>query len=308
MNLTQLEYYVTTVSKGSFSQAGKTLFVTPQAIAKAVSDLEKELKAKLLVRSAQRISPTDFGLLFAKKAEEILESVQELHTFTRSHFESLEMQGEITLCIAVFPYRGSILKQSAVEEMHLAYPQLHMRTFFDSGDACFSAVESDLVDAAIVLGRVDDPDIECTKLATLELCVALSADNPLSSKEYINISELKTLSIARPCALRYCYSAITERLLQHKIEPQYVEVQPFRETHQKFLTCSKSAMFVAGDQQLYELYEGIAIKRLAENERILIPICLINKKQKTTHLIQKIGNHLICLGKEAVISLSDAES
>lgn len=57
MNLSQLEYFVATVQYGSFAQAGKALFVTPQAVSRAVNDLEKELEVKLLEKDGKSVAP-----------------------------------------------------------------------------------------------------------------------------------------------------------------------------------------------------------------------------------------------------------
>ena len=48
MNIKQVRYYVEAVSKGSLSAAAKDMYVTVQAISKAIVNLEKELDCDLL--------------------------------------------------------------------------------------------------------------------------------------------------------------------------------------------------------------------------------------------------------------------
>lgn len=43
MNISQLEYLVKAIELKSFTLAGRSLFVSSQAVSKAVGDLEKEL-------------------------------------------------------------------------------------------------------------------------------------------------------------------------------------------------------------------------------------------------------------------------
>lgn len=68
MNLAQFEYLVAVVDKGSYARASKSLYVTPQAMSKAVNDMERELGIELFVRSGRHIKPTDAALRIVEHA------------------------------------------------------------------------------------------------------------------------------------------------------------------------------------------------------------------------------------------------
>ena len=83
MNISQLEYFVTTVQYGSFTMAAKELFVTPQAVSKSVGDLERELHVQLCEKSGRCVKPTEFGRMFAARASEALSCLVDLETLAK---------------------------------------------------------------------------------------------------------------------------------------------------------------------------------------------------------------------------------
>ena len=59
MNIKQVKYFVGAVDKGSLSAAAKDLYVTVQAISKAIANLETELGGDLLERGCRGVKPTE---------------------------------------------------------------------------------------------------------------------------------------------------------------------------------------------------------------------------------------------------------
>lgn len=299
MNLNRLEYFVATVQNGSFSAAGKSLFVTPQALSKAVDDLEKDLGVKLLKKSGKGVSPTSFGLMFSERAAEALAGVYDLRSLAKCHVESSELCGKIVLSIAKTAYRGKIVDQSAIAELHQAYPLLRIEVLSNSSSVSLASVEAGAADAAIVLGRPNNPELEYIKLAMLELYVAVSADSPLASQNSVNICDLSEVPVALPLDFSCCYRAIKQAVSQRGLEPVFTEVHPSVGAQQDFLANSKGAIFVSADQELLKTYSGIAIKRMVKDDRIQIPVYMVYKNQKASHLIEGVAQYFIGVGKEA---------
>ena len=59
MNLIQLEAFIRVADSGSFSQAARELFLTQPTVSSHISGLEKELNARLFVRTTKSVSLTD---------------------------------------------------------------------------------------------------------------------------------------------------------------------------------------------------------------------------------------------------------
>ncbi|MEG0374067.1 MAG: LysR family transcriptional regulator, partial [Raoultibacter sp.] len=58
LEMRQLEYFVTAASAGSYAQAAKQLFVSPQAISKSVQILEGRIGVALFERGPNGIALT----------------------------------------------------------------------------------------------------------------------------------------------------------------------------------------------------------------------------------------------------------
>ncbi|MES2103827.1 MAG: LysR substrate-binding domain-containing protein [Pseudomonadota bacterium] len=75
MELRQLRYFVAIVDHGSLSRAARVLHIVQPALTQQLQQLEEELGASLLHRSAQGMLPTDAGKLFYEHAQAILKQV-----------------------------------------------------------------------------------------------------------------------------------------------------------------------------------------------------------------------------------------
>lgn len=292
MNYSQLEYFVATVENGSFSSASKALFITPQAISKAVSELEKELGAQLLTKNGRRISPTPLGLLFSEKAHEALEYVLDLKSFVEYYSNDGSEQGAITLAVASSPYRGNIISMQNINKIKNALTKLDIIVIFNSNSACLSALSHGLVDAAIIAGRVENADIDCYRLFSFKPQLAMSSTHPLSKKTSIRASDLCSYNIARPTDLGHCYRIITNHLRNLNIEPQYVDIEPFISSYRKFFLEDQGVMFAAQDPEFMRMHKNTVLKSFSKNEGIDIPICLACSKTHDSKALSSFKNYL----------------
>jgi LysR family nitrogen assimilation transcriptional regulator len=77
MELRQLRYFVAIVDHGSLSRAARVLHVAQPALTQQIRQLEDELGAQLLHRSAQGVMSTDAGKTFYEHAQAILKQVDD---------------------------------------------------------------------------------------------------------------------------------------------------------------------------------------------------------------------------------------
>jgi LysR family nitrogen assimilation transcriptional regulator len=77
MELRQLRYFVAIVDHGSLSRAAVVLHVAQPALTQQLRQLEEELGAQLLHRSAQGVLSTDAGKVFYEHAQAILKQVSD---------------------------------------------------------------------------------------------------------------------------------------------------------------------------------------------------------------------------------------
>lgn len=83
MELRQLRYFVAIVDHGSLSRAARVLHIVQPALTQQLQQLEEELGATLLHRSAQGMQATDAGKIFYEHALAILKQVSDAKSAVR---------------------------------------------------------------------------------------------------------------------------------------------------------------------------------------------------------------------------------
>lgn len=77
MTIEHLKYFLASARLGSMSLAAQELHISPQAISKAVKNLEKEFNCTLFLRSSTAgLHLTEYGELFLQTAENIMAQIQ----------------------------------------------------------------------------------------------------------------------------------------------------------------------------------------------------------------------------------------
>ncbi|MCB7038343.1 LysR family transcriptional regulator [Eggerthella sinensis] len=274
MNISQLEYFVTTVQYGSFTMAAKELFVTPQAVSKSVGDLERELHVQLCEKSGRCVKPTEFGRMFAARASEALSCLVDLETLAK-HQERFESdEGRISLAVACSPCRGNVIHASDFDGFAKSNPRITLTTTYTSSGACLGAVEEGVVDAAVMVGRTSKPGISSVKLLAYPLHVAMAASHPLASNATIRVTDLEGVPLAAPEDLRYCRSVITDHLRARNVEPHYVSLEPFVDRHRAFLHGERGVVFMVPDPAIDVLYPSVVLRPVHQDDFMSIPLCL----------------------------------
>lgn len=121
-----IQVFIEVADKRGFAAAARSLNMSPPAVTRAVSMLEKELGTRLLVRTTRSVRLTENGQRFLEDARRILLDLEEAEeAATGSHAEP---RGELHVTapalfgrMYVTPILGSFLSQ---------HPQLRARTLF----------------------------------------------------------------------------------------------------------------------------------------------------------------------------------
>ena len=76
MELRVIKYFLAVAKEENISKAADSLNVTQPTLSRQLMDLEYELGAPLFIRGKRKITLTDQGLLFKKRAEDIMDLVR----------------------------------------------------------------------------------------------------------------------------------------------------------------------------------------------------------------------------------------
>ena len=293
MNLNQLRYFVEAVSSGNFTSAGKNLFATPQAISKAINDLEKELQVELFYRKGNKVEPTSAGKLLAHKASEVLSGIEDIRSIAELYKSPQKQTGRLSLAIAVSPYRGSMEFGGYLDGFKNAFPFINVESLENFSSICATAVQDGLVDIAITTGRFNGPDIKCLRVFDIELIVALSELHPLTVNEEIRSSDLGSYPVATPSDLGYLYHLLKAHFSNRRIDPTFIAVAPSVSSHMSFMKEKNGVIYVANDPESIKLYQGITTKRFIAEDRISLPVCLVYSKSSNNPTIPTFIDYML---------------
>ena len=76
MEIRVLNYFLAVAREQSISGAAKFLHLSQPTLSRQLKDLEEEFGKQLFIRGNKKITLTEDGILFRKRAEEIIELVR----------------------------------------------------------------------------------------------------------------------------------------------------------------------------------------------------------------------------------------
>lgn len=220
MNFSQLEYFVYAAELGSFALASKASFVNPSTISLAVSNLEKELGVKLLIRSSNGVTLTEAGSEFFDQSSAALNSIKNLKNFPQTRVAQ-ENAGELILGIATDFWDGNVISDRVLNSFERAFPGIAVSIFNASSVECLKALNRSIVDTAVVVGAADEGKYDYTRLFGKKVSLLVGAENPLASEKEIRINDLFDVPIAMPSDIGYLYDKIVSLYAVHGRSPNF---------------------------------------------------------------------------------------
>ena len=297
MNINQLEYLVTAMDYGSFADAAKVLYVTPQAVSKGISDLEKELQISLFQKSGRGVEPTSDGVLLSVKAQEIIQSCSDLKiaasSFSANKEHGVAISGKLNLAVASSPYEGGVIEQNFFTEFAEKYPQVKISLNYSSSGTCISALQEGIVDASIVVGRFESKGFNCTKLYQSTLRIAVASSHPLASKSQVTLTDIEKYPLAKPYDLRCIFPAIDQRLVERNCAAEFVEIPPMINQYENFLQNENGIVFLTYDSCLEKLLKNVSYISISPDDRIALSICFVYRKGASERISAALHRNLI---------------
>ena len=158
--LQELTVFVRAAEGGSFSRAGRELNLSQPSVSRIVSELERRLGVKLLLRSTRSVSLTDAGTVFLDRARAVLAEIEEAEDAARG---ADSLRGTIRLALPMMYGVREIIPR--LPDFLAAHPL--MRIEMTVRDELQNLV-AEGVDIAIRLGTPADSAYGAKKLATLD--------------------------------------------------------------------------------------------------------------------------------------------
>lgn len=196
LDIRQLEYFVSAASTGSYSQAARQLFVTPQAISRSIQLLEARIGTQLFRRTPSGIALTDAGTACLQPAQEALSSLQRLQDLAASYRQDESIAvilGAHSLC---FRENGGSIDRTELIAFQKQHSTLALSFIEMAGNAVIDALRSDAIDIGVTVpphALAKSNDLERRSLKSFPIAAVVSQDfarDFAQGRDIISIDEL----------------------------------------------------------------------------------------------------------------------
>jgi DNA-binding transcriptional LysR family regulator len=140
------------VDAGSLSAAGRRLGVPLATISRKVSELEKHLNSRLLIRGGRKLILTEAGNSYVAACRQILDDIKEAERTASGEYRA--PQGELVISVSIVFGRTHVLPILA--EFLQVYPDVQVR--MQQTDRTVSLIEEH-VDLAVRFGELPDSSL-----------------------------------------------------------------------------------------------------------------------------------------------------
>lgn len=191
MEIRQLKYFLAVANQRSFVNAANVLYISRQAVSKAVSQLEEELQVELFMRDSNGAFLTPAGVLFYDQVLGVVSEFeriqQEMQNYGARYRQKLRLAFSIgTLSL----FEQPLIQFSALQKnADISYGEYPL-------EQCYAMIADRRADVAIVSQISNDVSLEVKLLLQSPFGVLLTESNPLAQKSHLTEQELRALSLA----------------------------------------------------------------------------------------------------------------
>ena len=166
-NLRSIGVFVRTIEVGSFAHAATTLGLTPSAVSKSISALERALSVRLLIRSPRGISATVEGARFYDQCRTIVAALERAE---REVSQAKAMaRGRLRVALHVTPARFRILP--ALPHFAAEHPDVQLEVIILPGA---KSIESEGIDVGVFIGDPPQSNLVARRIADQQFVTCAS--------------------------------------------------------------------------------------------------------------------------------------
>lgn len=187
MDFRILRYFLTVAKEQSVTKAAEQLHITQPTLSRQLAALEEELGVVLFIRSARNITMTKEGILFKRRALELLD----LKERTLEELKEADdlVGGTVTVGCGEFSAVETLAK--ICKGYKEKYPLVQIAIHTAAADMIYEMMNKGLVDVGLFMEPVDTEGLDHIKIMNSDhWVVGMSPDDPLAKKEYIEKEDL----------------------------------------------------------------------------------------------------------------------
>jgi LysR family nitrogen assimilation transcriptional regulator len=208
MELRQLRYFVAIVDHGSLSRAARVLHIAQPALTQQIRQLEDELAAQLLHRSAQGVIATDAGKVFYEHAQAILKQVID----ARSAVAQSSDKPSGTVALGIPQSVSAALALPLLTAIRATYPEITLLLTEELTGNLIVQLRSGRINLAVLFDDGQLGAFACTPMVEEEMMYIVRADSQYGS------GRRKSITLARAIQAPLILPG-----LQHGVRPRIEE-------------------------------------------------------------------------------------
>jgi DNA-binding transcriptional LysR family regulator len=261
LHLGRLRVLTEVIRCGSFSGAAEALSYTQSAVSQAISRLEHETGAPLVVRDRRGVRPTAAGATLVDHAQAIFAQVQAAEDELGA---VLGVRGG-RLRVASFPSAGATLLPQALSTFRNGHPGVSLTLVEGEPEDIAPRVRTGELDLALLFafpgGDSLTTGLRSVRLLEDPLHVALAHDHPLAQQSTLKISDLRGQDWVQTSATSPCARHLVRMCLAAGFDPHVTLESDDYETVQGLVAVGAGVALIPG-LALTRVHPGIAVRSL----------------------------------------------
>lgn len=192
MEIRVLRYFLAIAREGSITNAANFLHVTQPTLSRQIKDLEDELGKKLFVRGSHNMSLTREGIIFYKRAEEIISMVDK----TEAEFKTMEDSIAGDIYIGGGETEAIKLIAEVISELRENYPNIHYHLYSGNAFDVTERIDRGLLDFGILIQPADISKYDYIHIPAKDTWgVVMRKDSHLAEKKIVTKHDLLKLPL-----------------------------------------------------------------------------------------------------------------
>jgi len=193
MNIRDLKYLLAVAKYKSFIKAAKSCFVSQPTLSMQIKKLELSLGVQIFERNNKRVLITELGQQIIDSAQQILQQVEQIETLAKN--SQNPYAGDFRL--GAFPTLAPYILPSLVPLINQRFSELRLILIEEKTDRLLQQLKRGEIDAALLAGPIDEPELEQRLLFNDVFKLAVSCLHPLAQRNQVDMADL----IAQPILL-----------------------------------------------------------------------------------------------------------
>ncbi len=185
-DLPDLQAFTAVASLGSFRAAAQSLHLSQPALSRRIDKLEAALGVKLLERTTRRVTLSNTGREFARKAQSLLDELDS----TILGMDELAAQRSGIVTVACVPSATRYFLPQVLRRFHAQFPRIRVRIHDAHASAVLSAVSQGEADFGINFLGQQEASMLFKPLLQERFVLACRSDHPLALRRSVKWAEL----------------------------------------------------------------------------------------------------------------------